>query len=182
MNLSPARLVVLVALVVGGLAVMINGFGDDAAVLAGGGGDSPTPSVAESPEASGSASPTASESAAPELEPQVDGVMIQVLNGTSAVGLAAEVDAFLIEKGYVAALPAADATNKPVDSTIVYFRTGPDAEQNEVDAQHLADRYLKGVEAGVEPLNNAIDSNNVSPKTQLVVLLGEDYATANPVA
>ncbi len=181
MNLSPARLVVLVALVVGGLAVMVNGFGDDATVLAGG-GDPPTPSVAESPEASGSPSPSASESAAPELEAQVDGVMIQVLNGTSAVGLAAEVEAFLVGKGYVAALPAADATNKPVDTTTVYFRTGPDAEQNEVDAQHLADRFLKGVEAIVEPLNNAIDSNNVSPKTQLVVLIGEDYATANPVA
>ena len=33
MNLSPARLAVLVALVVGGVAIILNGFGDDDAVL-----------------------------------------------------------------------------------------------------------------------------------------------------
>ena len=37
MNLSPARLAVLVALVVGGVAIILNGFGDDDVVLAGGG-------------------------------------------------------------------------------------------------------------------------------------------------
>jgi hypothetical protein len=62
----------------------------------------------------------------------------------------------------------------------VYFRTGEDSEQNEVDADHLAARYLKGVEAQVKPLSAALGSD-VAPKTQLVVLLGNDYAEANPV-
>lgn len=179
-NLSPARLAVLVALVVGGIAIILNGFGDDDAVLAGDGTEVVEPTPSESASPSGSASPSASESAAPELEPQVDGVMIQVLNGTAEVGLAAEVEAFLVGKGYVAALPAADAAQKPVETTIVYFRTGEDAEQNEVDADHLAARFLKGVEAQVKPLSAALGSD-VAPRTQLVVLLGTDYAEANPV-
>lgn len=181
MNLSPARLVVLVALVVGGLAVLINGFDDDV-VLAGGTGGSPAASPSESPQPSGEASPTASESPAAELEPQTDGVMVQVLNGTDAVGLAAQAEEFLVSKGYVAALPATDATSKPVQTTIVYFRAGPDADQNEVDAQNLADRFLKGIEADVKPLTDSVEPNQIAPKTQLVVLLGEDYADANPVA
>ena len=106
--------------------------------------------------------------------------MIQVLNGTSEVGLASQVEDFLEGKGYVAALPASDAAQKPVETTIVYFRTGDDAEQNEVDAGHLAARFLKGVEAQVKPLSAELGSD-VAPKTQLVVLLGTDYAEANPV-
>ncbi|MDH4111642.1 MAG: LytR C-terminal domain-containing protein [Actinomycetota bacterium] len=180
MNLSPARLAVLVALVVGGIAVILNGFGDDDAVLADSSTGVAQPSASGSAAPSGSPSPSATQSAAPELEPQVDGVMIQVLNGTSAVGLAAEVEGFLVGKGYVAALPAADATQKPVETTIVYYRTGEDAEQNQVDAAHLAKRYLKSVDASVKQLSAALGSD-VAPKTQLVVLLGNDYADANPV-
>jgi hypothetical protein len=179
-NLSPARLAVLVALVVGGIAVMMNGFGDGSSVSADGGSSAVSPTDSANPEPTGSPSASASESAAPELEPQVDGVMIQVLNGTTEIGLAAEVEDFLVGKGYVAALPAADAAQKPVEVTIVYFRTGDEADQNEVDAEHLATRFLKGVEAEVKPLSAALDSD-VAPKTQLVVLLGNDYADANPV-
>ncbi len=179
-NLSPARLAVLVALVVAGVAVLLNGFGDDGAVLAGGDG-SPAPTQTDSGDTGPTGpSPSPTESAEPELEAQVDGVMIQVLNGTNEVGLAAEVQEFLVSKGYVASQEAADAPAKPVESTTVYFRGGQDAAQNEVDAEHLARRFLKGVEAGVESLGESLDAS-VAPKTQLVVLLGEDYAAANPV-
>jgi hypothetical protein len=178
-NLSPARLAVLVALVVGGIAVMINGFGDEGTAVAGGGDVvTPTESVSVSP--TDASSPTETQSPAVELEPQVDGVMIQVLNGTDATGLASQAEQFLEAKGYVAALPAADAAQKGVPDTIVYFRTGDDAEQNEVDAANLAKKYLKGVDATVRPLNASLDAD-VAPKTQIVVVLGQDYADANPV-
>ena len=55
-----------------------------------------------------------------------------------------------------------------------------DAEQNEVDADNLAKKYLKGVEATVKPLNASLDAD-VAPKTQIVIVLGQDYADANPV-
>jgi LytR cell envelope-related transcriptional attenuator len=179
-NLSPARLAVLVALVVGGIAVMLNGFGDEGSAVAGGDTGETTPTVTESPGATSSPSPTRTESPAPQLEPQVDGVPIQVLNGTDATGLAAEVEQLLVGKGYEAALPADDAEEKPVSVTTVYFRTGDDEEQNEANADHLARRFLKGVDAAVRPLNATLDSA-VGPKSQLVVLLGQDYAEANPI-
>jgi hypothetical protein len=179
-NLSPARLAVLVALVVGGIAVMINGFGDEGTAVAGGGSDVVEPTSSDTVEPTGSASPTETQSPAVELEPQVDGVMIQVLNGTEAAGLAAQVDLFLVAKGYDSASPPADAAQQGVPDTIVYFRTGDDAEQNEVDAANLAKKYLKGVDATVKPLNASLDAD-VAPKTQIVVVLGQDYADANPV-
>jgi len=177
-NLSPARLAVLVALVVGGIAIMMNGFGDQGAAIAEG-SDVVQPTDTESPSPSGSTPPAATETAPPALDAQVDGVLIQVLNGTEMTGLAAEADQFLVGKGYQSFTPD-DLVDKPVPGTIVYFRTGDDAEQNRVDAENLAAKYLKGVTATAKPLNEALDAV-VAPRTQLVVVLGEDYATANPV-
>jgi hypothetical protein len=179
-NLSPARLAVLVALVVGGIAVMLNGFGDEGTASADGGGEVVEPTTSDPAEVTDSASPSETQTPAPEIEPQVNGVMIQVLNGTDAAGLASQTEQFLVNKGYVAALPAADADQQGVPDTIVYFRTGDDAEQNEVDAVNLADKYLKGVDATVKPLNASLDAA-VGPKTQVVVVLGQDYADAHPV-
>ena len=180
MNLSPGRLAVLVALVVGGIAVMINGFGDDGATAAGP-SDVVVTTTSGSPAPTDGASTSATETPTPDLQPQVEGVMIQVLNGTDAVGLAAQVEELLVGEGFESAQEAGDAQNKPVTSTIVYFRTGPDADQNEVDAQNLARRFLKRVEAAVEPLKATLGTQ-VSPRTQLVVLIGDDYAEAHPVA
>ncbi|MGZ8629409.1 MAG: LytR C-terminal domain-containing protein [Actinomycetota bacterium] len=177
MNLSPARLAVLVALVVIGLAVMLNGFGDGGDVIAGGTSQTTSPTDSGTTTPTDSASPTASGTPTVELQPQVEDVVIQVLNGTTVTGLGAEVEQFLVGKGYVAGLPAGDADNKPVGTTTVYFRTGDDAEQNEVDAEHLAQRFLKSVEADVRPLNATL-SPDVAPKTQLVVIVGTDYADA----
>ncbi|MGH2539714.1 MAG: LytR C-terminal domain-containing protein [Actinomycetota bacterium] len=181
MNLSPARLAVLVALVVGGLAVLVNGFGGDQAVTAGGSDGSPTQTSDGSTTPTESGSPSPSESPAPQLEPQVEDVVIQVLNGTSETGLAGTVEQFLVGKGYVAGLPAGDLDNKPAGTTIVYFRTGADADQNEVDAEHLAQRFLKGVEADVRPLNATLGPD-IAPRTQLVVVVGTDYADAQATA
>ena len=180
MNLSPARLAVLVALFVGGIAVMLNGFGDEGTAIAGGPSEVVQPTESASASPSDDVSPTETESPPPELQPQVEGVVMQVLNGTNETGLAAEADQFLTSKGYEQGLVPGDIATKPVPGTTVYFRTGDEAEQNEVDAQHLADRFLKGVEATVRPLNDALGSD-VAPKTQLVIVLGEDYAVANPV-
>jgi hypothetical protein len=176
-NLSPARLAVLVALVVVGLAVMLNGFGEEGAVSAGGTSPTSSPSDGVTSSPTDVASPTATQTPAAELEPQVQGVVIQVLNGTTVTGLGATVEQLLVDKGYVAGLPAGDADNKPVSTTTVYFRTGADADQNEVDARHLATKFLKGVEADVRPLNTTL-SADIAPKTQLVVIVGTDYADA----
>jgi hypothetical protein len=181
-NLSPARLAVLVALVVGGIAVMLNGFGDEGGAVAGG-PDVAQPTETETAEPTDDATtPAPTDEPAPALEPQVDGVMIQVFNGTTVTGLGAEVQEALEGRGYVAALPADDLPTKPADTTTVYFRPGPDAEQNEVDAQHLADRSLRDVDdVPVRPLGASLDAD-VGPRTQLVVVVGTDYADATAAA
>jgi len=177
-NLSPGRLVVLVALVVGGIAVMMNGFGDGGTTAA-----APTESAGSS--ASETPGPTdggsTSTTPPPSPEPQVEGVVIQVLNGTEATGLASQVDILLTGKGYVQGVAPADYENKPVAGTTVYFRTGDAADQNRVDAERLATKYLKDVEASVKALNDTLVPG-IPSKVDLIVVLGEDYADAHPVA
>ena len=178
-NLSPGRLAVLVALVVGGIAVMTNGFLDDGATMAAGPSDVVETTTSGSPEPTDGASTSVSETPPPDLEPQVEGVSIQVLNGTNETGLASEVDLLLTGKGYKQGLVPDDLVSKPVPGTTVYFRTGDGAEQNEVDAENLA-TYLKRVETSVRPLNDSLGTV-VPAKVDLVVVLGEDYAAAHPV-
>ena len=180
MNLSPGRLAVLVALVVGGIAVMMNGFGDDGATMAAGPSDVVETTTSGSPEPTDGASASTSETPPPDLTPEVEGVMIQVLNGTDQTGLASQVDLLLTGKGYTQGLAPDDLVNKPVPGTTVYFRTGDEGEQSKVDAENLATRYLKGVEASVRPLGDALGTE-VPSKIELVVVLGEDYAEAHPV-
>lgn len=181
MNLSPGRLAVLVALVVGGVAVMMNGFRDDGATVASGVGEVETTST-ETPGPTDGTSPPPTETTPPPLDPQVENVVVQVLNGTDATGLAGQVDQLLENKGYQMDPVAGDLESKPVLGTTVYFRAEGDPEQNEVDAENLAKKFLKGVDAKVRPLNNALsDEGALDPLAQLVVVLGDDYATAHPV-
>lgn len=181
-NLSPGRLAVLVALVVGGVAVMMNGFGDDGATMASGpSGVETTPT--ETPGATDATSAPPTETTPPPLEPQVENVVVQVLNGTDATGLAGQVKLLLEAKGYQADPEPGDLTSKPVLGTTVYFQAGNDPAQNEADAENLAAEYLKRVDARVRPLNGALsDEGALDPSAQLVVVLGDDYAEAHPVA
>lgn len=181
-NLSPGRLAVLVALVVGGVAVMMNGFGDDGATLASGPSGVETTST-ETPGPTDGTSAPPTETTPPPLEPQVENVVVQVLNGTDATGLAGQVDLLLEGKGYQMDPEPGDLMSKPVLGTTVYFRAGSDPAQNEVDAENLANKYLKGVDARVRPLNAVLnDEGALDPMAQLVVVIGDDYAEAHPVA
>ena len=178
-NLSPARLAVLVALVVGGLAILLNGFGDQAVTAAGSSG-SPTP-AARDDDPDRDRVPDAERVAGPGARAAGRGGRDPGAERHDRDRPRAEVEQLLVGRGYVAGLPAGDADNKPVGTTTVYFRTGADADQNEVDAENLARRYLKGVEADVRPLNATL-SPDIAPKTQLVVIVGTDYADAQAAA
>ncbi|MGZ6545317.1 MAG: LytR C-terminal domain-containing protein, partial [Actinomycetota bacterium] len=119
MNLGTARIVVVVALVVGGIAVLANGFGSGT-ILAGPPGGSSSPTVGSS------GSPSSRPSKPPKQlpSPQIHGVAIAVFNGTNTVGLAGQVEQTLEADGYVKAQDPADAPSKPVAKTVVYFRGG----------------------------------------------------------
>lgn len=170
MNLGTGRIIVIVALLVVGAAVLANGFADGGVALPPGGGPSGTAVATETPSLpTGSASPSASQTPAP----QTDGVLIQVFNGTNVTGLGATAQDFLEGKGYTINAPALDAPSKPVPDTIVYYRGGAAAAQNESNAAFMAKKYFD--RAKVEQLDPAID-DLVKQSTQVVVVAGDDYA------
>ena len=81
MNLSTGRILIIVALVVAGLAVLANGFLDDGATVA-------APSGSASPSGTGSTTPPATDTPSPTATPapQTKGVIIIALNGTDVTG------------------------------------------------------------------------------------------------
>jgi hypothetical protein len=164
MNPGVARLAIVIALVIGGVAVLANGFSEQESKAAQGG--SPTPSTSESP------SPTPSPE--PSIVPNQEGVLVQVLNGTSQAGYAGDFQIMLEEQGgYLRAGEPADAPDKPVVDSIVYFRRDDNRAQNRADATLLSDTYLGGVP--VEPLPAAL-RDVVNESADVVVVLGEDQA------
>ena len=163
MNPGVARLAIVIALVIGGVAVLTNGFSDGASIA--NPTDSPSPSPSESP--SPSRSPQQS------IVPNQEGVLVQVLNGTSQAGYAGDFQILLEEEGYLRAGEPADAPDKPVLDSIVYFRPDDNRAQNRADAQLLSETYLGGVP--VRPMPATLD-DSVSESADVVVVLGEDQA------
>lgn len=170
-NLGTARILIIATLFVGGIAVLANGFGASTTVA------DPAGGVGASPSSPSGVSPTTTPSKPPKEtpSPQIQGVLIAVLNGTFETGLAGEVQQLLEADGYVAAQDPDDAQSKPVAKTVVYFRGGADAAQNRSDAHYLADTYLDG--ARVALLGS--DQGSIAKSAQLVIIVAVDYADAN---
>jgi LytR cell envelope-related transcriptional attenuator len=169
-NLGTARIVIILALAVGGIAVLANGFASGTVVPPPSGGGSETTSPSES-------SPTSSPSQPPKEtpSPQIEGVLIAVFNGTNETGLAAEVQQLLEADGYVAAQDPADADPKPVPKTIVYFRGGADAAQNRSNARYIADTYFDGAKVSLLDQELAVD---IAADAQAIIIVGVDYVGA----
>jgi hypothetical protein len=170
-NLGTARIVIILALVVGGIAVLANGFASGAVVTppTGGGGSETT-----SPSSSASSSPTQPPKETPP--PVIEGVQIAVFNGTNETGLAAQVQQVLDADGYVAAQDPADAATKPVPRTIVYFRGGADASQNRSNARYIADTYFDGARVAILDPELAVD---IAESAQAIIIVGVDYVGAS---
>jgi hypothetical protein len=165
MNPGVSRLAIVIALVIGGVALLANGFSDSETVAAP--SDSSSPSLSETP--SPSRSPQQS------IVPNQDGVLVQVLNGTSKAGYAGDFQILLEQEGYLRAGEPADAPDKPVVDSVVYYRKDDNVAQNKADAQLLSETYLGGVP--VKPLPATL-GDLVSKSADVVVVLGEDQAGA----
>ena len=168
MNLSTGRVLVIVALIVVGLAILANGFSDSdtsAAPL------SPTPSVSGGGHTSSSSPPPTSTAPTPTPAPQKQGVLFMAMNGTDVPGAGAAAQQKLTDAGYTASADATDAPTSGIKKTIVYYRDDENAPQNQANATYVADKFFK--KAAVKPL----DPNLVVPKSAtIVVVVGEDYA------
>ena len=163
MNPGVARLAIVVALVLAGVAVLVNGFSDE--------GTSAAPSPSSSPSPTGSPSPSSSPDG--EVVGQKN-AFVQVFNGTNAAGFAATFLEQLANDGYLQAGEPADAPEKPVLDSIVYYKADETLEQNRADAKLLARDYLLET-TPVERLPDDL-ADTVDPAADVVVILGEDVA------
>lgn len=169
MNLSTGRVLVIVALIVVGLAVLANGFSDSgttAATL------TPTPSVTGGGHTSSPTSSPTSTAPSPTPPPQTKGVLFMAMNGTNVTGAGAAAQTKLTDAGYVPAADAIDAPTGGVKKTIVYYRDDQDAAQNQSNANYVADKIFKN--AVVKPLDPNLDG--VPKSATIVVVVGQDYA------
>jgi hypothetical protein len=172
-NLGIGRIVVIVALVVAGVALLANGFSTTAAQPAA------SPSVSHHPHHSVSPTPSTSVSPSPTNLPSPQApadITFAVFNGTSAAGLAGKADSTLTAAGYVSGQAPANSPVTPISTTTIYFRGGANADQNQSDAQRVADTLYKNSKIA---LLGPDFSTSVSSSVQVVAVLGQDYAAAN---
>lgn len=174
MNFGSARILVIVALIVAGVVILTDGFGHGVSTVGATGGTSASPSPTGGASPTSAVSPTQAALPTPQVPKDVK---VAVFNGTSSPGLAAQGQQALTDDGYVA---PQDPANSPVQGgaakTIVYYRGGPDADQNKSDAKAIADTYFSG--AQVKLLGPDFQTA-IADSVQVLIVLGEDYAAAN---
>jgi hypothetical protein len=165
-NLGTARIVIILALIVGGVVVLANGFGSATRVTPGipgsGGGSGASSSPSRHPPHKPNPAPS----------PQVQGVRVAVFNGTFAPGLATQVLQKLTGDGYAQAQAPADAPSKVVAKTVVYYLGGSSGTQNRVDAKYIARKYFSGARVAVLGANL---TGLVSKNAQVAIVIGSDY-------
>jgi len=167
-NLGTARIVVIVALVVAGAAVLANGFPANGGNVAGpSGGASPSGSPS-----SPASSPT-TQPPPPGPSPQTTGVSFTALNGTDVLGAGAAAQALLVKHGYTSVQDATNAPSAGATKTTIYYRSGQGGAQNKSDAAYVAQTYFKG--AAVKKLDPSLESL-VPATASIVVLIGSDDA------
>lgn len=177
MNTGTARIVIIVTLVVVGGLLLANAF-DDSGVAAAGGPSgavtSPSPSASSSP--TGTTQSTQTPPPTPDPQPPKD-VSVAVFNGTDSPGLAGIVMQDLLGHGYKQGQVPADAPNKPVAKTVIYYVSGADAEQNKSNATALGTKYYP--DAKVQELDQAYTQDStVAKAVQVVVVIGANDAPA----
>jgi hypothetical protein len=168
---STLRFVIIVALVVGGVLVINQAFpessGGGTGTIADGGG---LPTASESPSPSASPSETETQTTSPAAGP-TEGTVIAVFNGTGESGLAADVEAHLIEKyGYTEGQPPGNAPSTVPVTTIWYAKNS-----DKVEAEFLAqkDRFFRQLDVQVAKFDS---STEVDSSVQLIIYVGNDYA------
>jgi hypothetical protein len=165
-NSGIARIVVVSALIIGGVLVLLNGF-------TGSGGATAAPIG----DPAGSPSPLTTTQGRVLPSPAATGdTTIAVFNGAEPPALGATVlDDVLQPAGYRAPALAANAPSKPVTDTVVYYVGGADAAQNKSNAARMRDTYFHHAKVQeLDPVYEGLIDRGV----QVVVVVGDDYPTA----
>jgi hypothetical protein len=160
---STLRAAIVIALVVGGVVLIDRAFPSSEGALGGGATTTApptTPSVTTTPG-------TQTGGGQPE-QPQLAGLNVAVRNGAGVTGLAADTAARLEHRFQVNAIQIDDAPTSVAVTTVYYRR-----EANKDEAQFLAERFFKGLQVEVLPLEAG---SGVDKDVQIAVYLGTDYA------
>jgi hypothetical protein len=178
-SLGTWRIVIIVALVVTGVAVLANGFNDEAAsgvVPTSSGSVSGTPTATNEPSEPASPSQAETPTETPPPQKKAD-VPIAVFNGTDVTGLAGAAWETLTGAGYASAQQPTNAPAQGAETTIVYYRGGESAAQNKSDATYIAKKYFDFDQgpAKVEELRSVFD-DVLAPTAQVAIVVGQDYA------
>jgi hypothetical protein len=134
-----------------GLVLLFKAFPSNASKNVVGNPGSPRPSI----------SPSASPSPTPTVSPRVQGVVVQVLNGTTTTGLAASETQKLASAGYTMKAPGDAPTTA---RTTIYYRA-----DSKVDARYLRDTLYPG--ARLKPAGSTFPSD-----VAITVVLGQDLS------
>jgi hypothetical protein len=169
-NTGTTRIIIVAALVIVGVVVLANGFSGAGPPAAVGGSSGPSPSTSASTGPSHSKSPKAGVQA---HKPKA--ITFVVLNGTGALGLAAQFDTKLTDAGLTQGNPPGNAPTTGVRKTILYFRGGDAAAQNRADAQYVADQFFSG--ASVRQLASDYASSSLIGNANVIVVVGADAQT-----
>ena len=172
-NTGMTRIVIIAALVLGGIVVLASGFG-------GGGAVAVAPGVSHSPSSSPTPSNSHSQSPTPQLSPKIQKVRFVVFNAgydvpNAVPGLAGALQQKMVNDGYDSVANAANAQTT-VRRTIVYFTDHGNTGQNQVEAEYVAQHYLDN--AKVAQLASSF-TETFPANAQVVILLGDDYANAH---
>ena len=125
----------------------------------GGGGPPTTPPQETSPPSDQGTTP-----APDKPSPDVEGVRLAVLNGTSETGLAAATVDRLKERGYRVDGEDIGNAQSSYEVTTLFFR-----RDSRLEARHLRDTVFEG--AKLEPATAGLD-----PDVRITVALGQDWA------
>ena len=177
---SPTRFLIIGVLAVAGILVLANAFdvGTTRAATPASSAVAETnpPKADKTKEPKPEETATPEETASPEETGTLDGVRIQVFNGTSTTGLAAEVQDTLDKAGDPVLAGEPGNANENQSETIVYYRDKSDR----ANAEYIAKRYFDG--APVEPMSRIPPVNvggvttEVSKEVEVAIVVGEDYS------
>jgi hypothetical protein len=172
-NLGIGRIVIILALIGVGVAVLAEGFDGSAAPATGGSG---SPSVTEGPTGpTGTSGPTGDTGATQTPAPNTTGVTFIALNGTDTTGAGAAAQLLLEGDGYVSPVDAADSPVKGVTTTTIYYRPGNGGAQNKADAAYINQHYFDG-KGEVAKLDLDLYGDVVPHSATIVLVVGSDVA------
>jgi len=160
------RAAIVIALVVGGIVLIDRAFPSSEGALGGAVSTTTPPATPTSP------APTGGQAGGGEQpeRPKLAGLNVAVRNGTGVTGLAGDTAQKLEARFGVNAIQIDDAPTSVAVTTIYYRR-----EVNQDEAQLLADRFFKGLQVEVLPLEAG---SGVDKDVQIAIYLGSDYAAA----